>query len=1143
MGPMRRWNRAPLPLAWALVLACLAAPARADEAGIRLTRVDRGYEAWQVALRPGDVLREWRQGDEQGPLRSPVDLSFAAIERAPRGGVTLIGGRGQEPLTVTLVTDEWGLDSEPVLGADGAALLGELGEVGRGQRNGLGDGPRLLAATVRVARLEPPPVRAWLLGSIARLQGLAGRRLDMGATFDEARRVLREAGDAWAEPSLWSAQSHVLRAMGRGRAAAAAQREALALRRRGRPDLATAGDLLTLAALGSDGGLAPAEVRAALEEALALTERLAPSTTAHARVLERLGDDAADPAEKTTLYERALAIRERGPETLAIGYTLQQLGGSVYFSDAQKWLTYAQRGADLAERLDPDTLGHAIALNLLAAAALAVGDVPAAEAAARRSLEIRERLAPDSLDVADSLGSLSSTALARGDVMEAEVDLRRAVGITERQAPGTVMLAKELEQLGEVSRELGELAAAEKHLTRALATLERAADVRELPPCLTLLAALAQEQGDVARSEAYYRRALETARPLGPDAPLLSLLQESLGRLVAGQGRRAEAETLLREALARDQRTGDRGYGLAQRHRVLGDFLLENGALEEAQTHLQAALAFYQQLAPGSSDEASTYHALALVARKQERLEDAEALLRRGMAALEIQGRHMVRSVEARGRFRARQGGLYTALEDVLIRRGKTAEAFEVTERARAWTLLTYLAERRMAPGPAIPAELAREKRAADADYDRCLLQLKAARPEARRDQQSQVESARRRQEDVRARIRAAAPRTASFDDSAPLDVDGARRVLEPGTLLLSYWLGRDASRLYVLGPGDEGLAVFALPGEDTIRREVQAFRARIETRRTRVLQAGTRREAQALAHDLLAPAADRIARAERLLIVPDEILHLLPFAALADPSSPSAPRFLAEVKPVHVVSSMTLYAALRRPGAGPSSAPLAITGIGDPASPGPSSTLTPTLAASARRGLRLEPLPWARRELLALREVSPAATLWLGGDATEARAKSIGPGPDIVHFACHGFVDERFPLESGLVLSIPRRLRAGEDNGLLQAWEVFEGMHIDADLVTLSACRTGLGRETSGEGLLGLVWAFEYAGAHSVLASLWEVNDASTARLMRTFYRELASGTSKAEALRRAQIELLRRPATAAPFYWAAFSLIGDGH
>jgi CHAT domain-containing protein len=189
--------------------------------------------------------------------------------------------------------------------------------------------------------------------------------------------------------------------------------------------------------------------------------------------------------------------------------------------------------------------------------------------------------------------------------------------------------------------------------------------------------------------------------------------------------------------------------------------------------------------------------------------------------------------------------------------------------------------------------------------------------------------------------------------------------------------------------------------------------------------------------------------------------------------------------------------------------------------------------------GLRLEPLPATRQEVESLRALRADARLFLGSDATEENAKAIGRDARFVHFACHGFLDAQSPLESGLALSIPAA-GAGRDNGFLQAWEVFESVRLDADLVTLSACDTGLGREAAGEGLVGLTWAFQYAGARSVLASLWEVGDASTADLMRRFYRHLAAGATKAEALRRAQAELRRRPATSSPYSWAAFTLVG---
>jgi CHAT domain-containing protein len=218
---------------------------------------------------------------------------------------------------------------------------------------------------------------------------------------------------------------------------------------------------------------------------------------------------------------------------------------------------------------------------------------------------------------------------------------------------------------------------------------------------------------------------------------------------------------------------------------------------------------------------------------------------------------------------------------------------------------------------------------------------------------------------------------------------------------------------------------------------------------------------------------------------------------------------------------------------------------FGDPQYPGVTDAATAGADAEVRGMLRggftLAPLPATRTEVEALsRGFGDRATTYLGAEATEARAKSVGKA-GYLHFATHGLLDARTPLNSALALAMPAVRRDGEENGLLQAWEIFEQVRVDADLVTLSACETALGAELAGEGLIGLTRAFHYAGARSVLASLWRVADDSTAELMTAVYTQMRSGATKDEALRRAQRKAIERPETAAPFRWAAFTLSGD--
>jgi CHAT domain-containing protein len=270
---------------------------------------------------------------------------------------------------------------------------------------------------------------------------------------------------------------------------------------------------------------------------------------------------------------------------------------------------------------------------------------------------------------------------------------------------------------------------------------------------------------------------------------------------------------------------------------------------------------------------------------------------------------------------------------------------------------------------------------------------------------------------------------------------------------------------------------------------------------------------------------------------------------------------YLVEWKPIHTAVSATVYADLkkrRRENRPPPA--FEVAAFGDPLYPAfvvqkavakrgdgaegveGDTDGDPQISAVLRGGYKFEPLPRSRQEVQTIASLyAPRSETFLGEQATEERAKSIGRDVPLIHYACHAFVNERFPLDSALVFTIPDKPREGQDNGLLQAWEIFENVRIDADLVTLSACESGLGKEMGGEGLIGLTRAFQYAGARSILASLWMVEDQSTAELMKRFYGYLKSGKTKDEALRLAQIDLIHSPNFSRPRDWAAFELIGD--
>ena len=273
-----------------------------------------------------------------------------------------------------------------------------------------------------------------------------------------------------------------------------------------------------------------------------------------------------------------------------------------------------------------------------------------------------------------------------------------------------------------------------------------------------------------------------------------------------------------------------------------------------------------------------------------------------------------------------------------------------------------------------------------------------------------------------------------------------------------------------------------------------------------------------------------------RLSVLADGPLHLLGFAALADPLAGDRPRYLIERLPVYQAPSATVAVEL-------ASRPIAeraghtVVALGDPAYDRPTE-----LTAGRIGNAPLARLPETRREIEALGEVfATEARLYLGKAAREEVVKGLGRDVAILHMAGHAVLDERFPLDSYLAFSPPGHGEEEVEDGRLRAWEVFEQLRLDADLVTLSACETALGPEMAGEGLVGLTRAFQFAGARTVLATLWKVSDRSTSRLMADFYGALRDGLPKAAALRRAQLTLLSQKATAHPFHWAGFQLYGD--
>jgi len=334
-----------------------------------------------------------------------------------------------------------------------------------------------------------------------------------------------------------------------------------------------------------------------------------------------------------------------------------------------------------------------------------------------------------------------------------------------------------------------------------------------------------------------------------------------------------------------------------------------------------------------------------------------------------------------------------------------------------------------------------------------------------------------------------------------PVTVAEVQTLLPKGAVLIEYFVTESYLVTWVIDGRRVDVHRVRLD-RDALVAEVRSFRGAIAGHAP-LGEIETR--GRALFDMLLAPASKRLA-GKRLVIVPHDVLHYLPFSALRS----SAGRWLMEDHSLGTVPSASVLKFLVTKGANASDRVLA---IGNP-------DLGPALA-----------LRYAEREVRAIGERHPAATVLTRGDASEKRVKQEASAAGLLHFAVHGELSETDPMSSALLLT-----PGGGEDGRFEVRELL-AMELSAKLVVLSACETGLGKLSRGDELVGLQRAFFYAGTPVVVSTLWKVDDRASFTLMRAFYDGLRS-TGPTDALRAAQrAQLVDSPH---PFAWAAFGVTG---
>lgn len=354
-----------------------------------------------------------------------------------------------------------------------------------------------------------------------------------------------------------------------------------------------------------------------------------------------------------------------------------------------------------------------------------------------------------------------------------------------------------------------------------------------------------------------------------------------------------------------------------------------------------------------------------------------------------------------------------------------------------------------------------------------------------------------------------------------PVALSELQRALSPDQLLIEYVLANPAS--YALAVTSSGVHAYPLPSRDIIEGNAIRYRDEIHAKLKDPALA------QTLFNELLAPIADYGDKKE-LVIVPDGELHLLPFSALVNLNE-----YVLASHAVDVAPSSTAFELLERKSEERERAEMPYVGVA--AWTEKTDNRNPILRAiDGPERSEFVPLPHSEDEVETIAQDLPRPnTILLGSNATETRFKQLSTeSTEVIHLALHGYADIEYPDRSALIFAPEPN---GPDDGLLQAREIRE-LHIRARLVTLSACDTGVGPVGEAD-VANLVNAFIEAGADSVVSTLWDLEDESTEHLMTLFYSRLALHERKVDALRSAQLDLLRQGLP--PYFWAGVQIVGD--
>lgn len=845
-------------------------------------------------------------------------------------------------------------------------------------------------------------------------------------------------------------------------------------------------------------------------------------------------------------------------------------------------------------RFAEDRKWEALILSAMGSSYTYFGNWRKAAELQRQSIDIGRGLG-QAIDIVLLLTQLGNTYLHNNEPQKA-LDVLQEAAAAAVKLKDVINETRVLSLIGKTYEDTGDVVRAQTYYERALEKAETTSQDKFAAAALNDLGRTHVTLGETLKGVDYFQKSIELARRT-KNRRLEAAALGSLGQSFFKLGDVTKAEECLTEGL-KINRSLDNKIGEATILRMTGKINLELGKADEAIELLNQAETLERKV-ESPRNLAETLLLLAKADAKKENFDMAQAKMEEAIGLIE-KVRSRMQTPDMRDSFSVNLQDFYSFYIEILMARHKldpgknfAVAALQANESARARGLLNLLAESNTDIRQGIDEKLLQKeaelRNLLSARLENLTKVLNGkTKPETAEILKNEVEQIRAEYENAQKQIRALSPRYAELTQPSTLSLNKIQtEVLDVDSVLLEYALGETKSFLWVVSKNE--FRSFELPAAKVIdgiaRRFYEALTARnkqvkFETpseREGRILQADSdiKKFSGDLGRMILGPAASFIAN-KRLLVVADGALHYVPFAALSPGGGESKKqksklknKFVIETNEIVSLPSASVLAVLRTETSGRKAAPKTLAVLADPIfnkdderfevfanknrlNQKPENkieliALTKKQTRSAGDegdGLDLARLPFTRREADLITSVVPEGQKekWLDFAANRQSATS----PQLsnyrfVHFATHGFINDQNPELSGLVFSTIDETGKSQD-GFLRVGDIYN-LKLPSEMVVLSGCRTGLGKDIKGEGLVGLTRAFMYAGAKRVTVSLWDINDEATSELMSHFYREMfgAKKHSPASALRQAQNTMINDKRWNNPYFWATFVLQGE--